>query len=263
MTCARLQLECSRSERKPLNLRQASKLGLRIRVYARDRPTVTQGAKPARNMSLETQDRTLLALREIHRRDAISQRTLAQSLGIAVGLANSLVKRLVQKGYVRVTGTPPTRVRYFLTPRGVAELTARAADSMENTLRLYTTTRDRIRIQLATLEQPASHRTRTRVIFYGAGDVAEIAYITLAGSGLDLVGVVDDYKAGKHFFEHTVRLPDVLLDGSAPEHDVVVVTSFKKSTAIAKRLAELQVPPSRVLQLSASVVECLPDLQPR
>ena len=214
-------------------------------------------------MSVDPHDRTLRILREIHTGQALTQRSLAQSLGIALGLTNSLVRRLVRKGYVRVTGVPPTRIRYFLTPRGMAELTRRAADSMDNTLHLYTATRDRIREQLTALQALAVGENGTRVIFYGAGEVAEIAYITLAGSRLKLVGVIDDVKVGERFFDFEIQAPDALVDGTAPEHDVIVVTTFKKRGDISNRLDALRVPPSRVFQLAGTVIECLPDLTPR
>jgi len=206
-----------------------------------------------------TTDRTLQILREIHTQKAVSQRTLALTLGIALGLANSLVRRLIRKGYVRVSGVHPNRLRYYLTPRGVAELTKRAADSMENTIHLYTATRDRIGSQLQVLEGRSTDGDGTRIVFYGAGEVAEIAYITLSGSRLRLVGVVDDVKAGGQFFEHRIQPPDALRS-DALQHDVVVVTTFKKTAAILDHLATLGVPASRVFQLAETVVECLPDL---
>jgi len=214
-------------------------------------------------MGAESRDHTLHILREIHTGQALTQRSLSQSLGIALGLTNSLVRRLVRKGYVRVTGVPPTRIKYFLTPRGMAELTRRAADSMDNTLHLYTATRDRIREQLTVLESLAVGDAPVRVIFYGAGEVAEIAYITLAGSRLKLVGVIDDIKVGGRFFDHTIQSPETLLGGAAPEHEVIVVTTFKKRGDISNRLDALGVPPSRVFQLAGTVIECLPDLTSR
>ncbi len=62
-------------------------------------------------------------LNAIDASQSLSQRSLASSLGIALGLTNLLVRRLVRKGWVRVTRIKPNRVGYFLTPAGVAEKT--------------------------------------------------------------------------------------------------------------------------------------------
>ena len=39
-------------------------------------------------------------------RESLSQRELSQELGIALGLVNSYLKRLIRKGYIKVTTLP-------------------------------------------------------------------------------------------------------------------------------------------------------------
>ena len=51
----------------------------------------------------------------------VSQRSLARQLGIALGPTNLLIKCLVRKGWVRVVHIKPNRVRYLVTPAGIAE----------------------------------------------------------------------------------------------------------------------------------------------
>jgi hypothetical protein len=46
-------------------------------------------------------------------------------MGIALGLTNLLVRRLVHKGWVRIIRIKLNRVRYLLTPAGIAELSSR------------------------------------------------------------------------------------------------------------------------------------------
>jgi len=73
---------------------------------------------------METQDlRTLKILEEIDNEHTPSQRELAQKLDISLGLVNSFIKRLVNKGYFKITHIPKNRVRYLLTPQGAAEKT--------------------------------------------------------------------------------------------------------------------------------------------
>ena len=48
-----------------------------------------------------------------------------RDMGIALGLINLLVRRLVRKGWVRIIRIKPNRVRYLLTPVGIAELSSR------------------------------------------------------------------------------------------------------------------------------------------
>jgi DNA-binding MarR family transcriptional regulator len=71
-------------------------------------------------MNLQGQ-RDLLLLTEVERNGAVTQRSLATKLGVALGLTNLYLKRLARKGYIKITTIPSQRVRYLLTPQGFAE----------------------------------------------------------------------------------------------------------------------------------------------
>jgi len=71
---------------------------------------------------MDPQDlRSLQILEEIGNTHSPSQRYLARKLNISLGLANSFIKRLAKKGYVKITTIPRNRVKYMLTPQGFAE----------------------------------------------------------------------------------------------------------------------------------------------
>ena len=61
---------------------------------------------------MDTQDiRTLKILEEIEGNKTPSQRYLSDQLNISLGLVNSFIKRLAQKGYFKVTAIPRNRVK--------------------------------------------------------------------------------------------------------------------------------------------------------
>lgn len=113
---------------------------------------------------------------------------LAQKLAIALGLTNLYLKRLAREGYIKVTTIPPNRIKYLLTPKGIAEKTRLTYAYMEYSLQLYRQTRVALRESLIPLAQ-AGHR---RVVLCGTGEMAELAYLTLRELGLELAGVVDE-----------------------------------------------------------------------
>ena len=182
----------------------------------------------------------------------ITQRSLSSDLGAALGLTNLLIRRLVGKGYVRMAGMGTRHLRYLLTPAGWEALARTTRLSLENTIHLYTQTREQIRSSLVTLSgQCAVHPSgEKRVVFYGAGDVAEITYASLQRTDLTLVGVVDDRRRGK-FFHMIICAPEGLsadaLDGVDYSH--VIVASIRHSQAILARVSERGVPPNRVFCL--------------
>ena len=67
----------------------------------------------------------------------VTQAGLAVQLGVAVGSINWYIKRMVAKGYVKATRMHRTRLKYHLTPEGVALLGRRTAEYMEQSLLVY------------------------------------------------------------------------------------------------------------------------------
>ena len=173
---------------------------------------------------------------------SMSQRSLSSNLGIALGLTNLLMRRLVRKGWVRVTRIKPNRVGYFLTPRGVAEKARLSRVYLQYSIRFYTTARVRIRESLATVGGP-----NTRIVFCGAGEVAEIAYVCLQETSLQLVAVVEEARS-RQFFGVPVYSFDDLRDGVVGQtpFDRLVVASFENHEASRARLKALGVAPERV-----------------
>ena len=63
----------------------------------------------------------LSVLTSIERDSSITQRKLANELGIALGLANAYLRRCVRKGLIKMSQVPLNRYAYYLTPQGFAE----------------------------------------------------------------------------------------------------------------------------------------------
>jgi DNA-binding MarR family transcriptional regulator len=184
----------------------------------------------------------------------VSQRSLARELGIALGLTNLLVKRLVRKGWVRVIHIKPNRVRYLITPTGIAEKTRMSRAYFEASVQFYRQTRDRIQRQFSVLstgwpdEGPLG--LPKRIVFYGAGEVAEIGYICLVETDLQLVGVADAVPT-KSFFGLSVCSPEHFsgLTLKGRPFDRLVVMSFSNPDALRAQILALRVPLDRVFWL--------------
>lgn len=179
----------------------------------------------------------------------VTQRSLSSDMGVALGLTNLLIRRLVAKGYVKVAGIGTRHVRYLMTAAGWEALGHATRLSLENTVHLYTETRELIRATLSTVSErcEVDEMGQKRIVFYGAGDVSEIAYISLQSTDLTLVGIVDDRRRGR-FFHLTISGSEEItadtLAGAPYAH--VVVTSVRHAAAIRARLDALAVPGDRV-----------------
>ncbi|HYB70585.1 MAG TPA: winged helix-turn-helix transcriptional regulator, partial [Candidatus Bathyarchaeia archaeon] len=120
----------------------------------------------------------------------LTQRDLAQRLGVALGLTNLYLKRLAKKGFIKITEFPHKpaarkRLQYLLTPKGIAEKTRLTYEHMTYSLHLYRRARATLRESLALLPEVGMKR----IALYGTGEPAELAYLTLREFGLEPVGV--------------------------------------------------------------------------
>jgi len=184
----------------------------------------------------------------------VSQRTLASDLGIALGLTNLLVRRLVRKGLLHAIHVQPNRVRYLITPAGIAERARLARSYFDLSLSFYRQTRSRIQERFTTLAVQHARiypqAAAARIVFFGAGEVAEIGYVCLAETSLQLVGVIDSRRE-KAFFGIPVRGPVALtgLEVAGQPFDWLVLMSFEDFEPRSSELTASCVPPDRIFTL--------------
>lgn len=169
---------------------------------------------------MDTQDiRTLKILQEFDADDLPSQRYLSKKLGISLGLVNSFLKRLAQKGYFKATTIPKNRVKYILTPKGALEKSRLTYEYIHYSFKFY---RD-ARIKLHKIFNQLDQLGVRHIIFYGVSDLAEIAYISLQETPIQLLAIVDGKKQSELFFKHKVESPDIISNLS--EKKVFITTA--------------------------------------
>lgn len=186
--------------------------------------------------------RTLKILEKVDNDVVPSQRDLARDLNISLGLVNSFIKRLVKKGYFKARHVPKNRMRYFLTPKGASEKTRLTYEYIQHSYNFYKEARQKLRDLYTGLER----RDVSSIVFYGAGDLAEIAYLSLQETNIKLVAVVDDEKKGKRFMRYIVEHPDRLV---ALTFDKILITSLNSKEFIYQRIAALGLSAESVVQI--------------
>lgn len=195
-------------------------------------------------MDLQGQ-RDLLLLTEVERDGAVTQRSLATKLGVALGLTNLYLKRLARKGYIKITTIPSQRVRYLLTPQGFAEKSRLTYLYMQYSLSHYRDMRARLRETLSLAVQ----RGMKRVVIYGTGELAEMAYLSLREMQLTLVGFVDDGQQ-ESFLSYPVWRPQAM---DQWEFDAVLLADIEQAARYREELGRRHVPDEKILVLGPSV----------
>jgi DNA-binding MarR family transcriptional regulator len=92
-------------------------------------------------------------LNEIAQDSMVTQASLSRHLGIAVGSVNWYIKRLIHRGWVKVSRLDRTRLKYDLTPEGMRVFTKRAMLYAKDSLKFYGSLRDKAKSLVAELKQ--------------------------------------------------------------------------------------------------------------
>lgn len=183
--------------------------------------------------------KSLLLLDEISKGTPQSQRDLSKKLNIALGLVNSYIKNLVSKGYITIRAIPSKRYVYYLTPTGFAEKTRLTYHHLQNFTNLYKEARRDFKELFSRLHKEGVGS----VIFAGADESAEIAYLSLQEFDIEFEGIVDNEPAGRDFFRYRIMPFERVKEINA---DFVIVSSFLKKDEIYKRLIEEGISPDRI-----------------
>jgi DNA-binding MarR family transcriptional regulator len=204
------------------------------------------------------QARDLEILTAVDEGGTLTQRALAQRLGVALGLTNLYLKRLSRKGYLKIVEFPKKpatrkRLRYLLTPKGISEKTRLTYEHMSYALNLYRRTRETLRDTLAELA-PAGAK---RIVLYGTGDAAELAYLTLREFGLEPIAVFAA-QSGADFLGYRVR---PLAELGQEEVDRVIVATFERPEPLVAELIALGVPAAKLVTLRRLAPEARAKLQ--
>ncbi|MGD9601786.1 MAG: winged helix-turn-helix transcriptional regulator [Gammaproteobacteria bacterium] len=180
---------------------------------------------------------TLEVLSAIDARSDLTQRHLADRLGVALGLANSYLRRCVRKGLVKITQAPANRYLYYLTPQGFAEKSRLTAQYLSASFDFY-------RRASAAMRQSFQHCEAAgfrRIAFAGISELAEVAHVRSHDFALDVVGIWAPGAARPAYLGKPVwqTLP-------ADAVDAVVLTALEDSAALYAALV-LDLAPDRIV----------------
>ena len=118
-------------------------------------------------MNTHTPQHELHILNTIHHNEDATQRELSQQVGLSLGAINLILKKLTQKGLIKVVKLQPNSIKYFLTPAGIV-------DKIERTTKYIARTyKEVISLQLTiknALEEIITETNRDSLLFYGEED---------------------------------------------------------------------------------------------
>ena len=124
-----------------------------------------------------------------------NQRDLSRKLDLSLGLTNMILKRLVSKGYIRITQLNKRKVRYILTSKGFAEKMRKAVKYTIKTVSSIGLIKDKIKEVMIDLVE----KGEKSFIVLGKSDFALLIEIVLKEIGFNDYSVtyIDEMPSGR------------------------------------------------------------------
>jgi DNA-binding MarR family transcriptional regulator len=163
--------------------------------------------------------RELEILEKIENNGHLTQRDLSKEVGIALGLINHLLKKMVKKGWIKIKNVEARRIKYLITPEGAREKSSLLYKRVESTIHFYLEAKRVIKDKVIHLKNEGVES----VSIYGINHIAEVLFIVLNELKLELAYVVDDKKDGKEWFGYTIVNMDEFLKSGT---NILILASF-------------------------------------
>ncbi|MFV1975687.1 MAG: winged helix-turn-helix transcriptional regulator [Candidatus Scalindua sp.] len=165
--------------------------------------------------------RELEILEKIENNGHLTQRDLSKEVGIALGLVNHLLRKMVKKGWIKIKNIDAKRIRYLITPEGAREKSSLLYKRVEGTIHFYLEAKRMIKEKVLHLKSEGVKD----VSIYGVNHISEVLFIVLKELELELAYVVDDNREGEVWFGYTIVNMDEFLQSNA---NVLILASFDK-----------------------------------
>lgn len=175
---------------------------------------------------------TLSMLSALENDEPITQRGLATRIGVALGFANSLLKRAAFKGLVKVSQAPAKRFAYYVTPKGFSEKSRLVAEYLSSSLDFFR----RAREEFTSMYEAAQACGHTHVVLFGAGELAEIATLSALDHGVKVLAVID--PCSNQALLSGLPVFNSLASTQGLDIDAVVITSIDAPQAAYELLRE-------------------------
>lgn len=186
--------------------------------------------------------RELKLLEEIEINPQLTQRGLAGKLGVALGVANILVKSMTKKGYIKATQLGWKRWVYIVTPSGFSRKIALTLAYVKRFLDHYNHVRSMLREELDSLTLNAE----SRIGIYGTDELVELVYLSLLDMGITEIQILGHDSNGRRFLGLEIHEP---ANTSSNDYSLVIVASLTEDGWLRDKLIENGFSSSKIISV--------------
>ncbi len=176
-------------------------------------------------------------LSALERGEVVTQMSLAKRASVSVGLINALLKRAINKGFVKAKAAPYKRYAYYLTPKGFREKSRLVAEYLEVSLNFFRMARGEYMSTFDRIDKLAEGQ----ILLAGRGELSEIAHLAAREADCDLAGIYDP-SANK---DERHGIPVIRSMADVDKIGAIVLVESREPQKLYDELAEL-VDPARI-----------------
>ena len=122
-----------------------------------------------------------------------TQKTISSEISVSIGFVNTLIKRFLKKGAIKIKQAPYKRFIYYLTPKGFAQKSKLVNEYISDSLDFFRKTRKEFNLLFETNKAKS-------FIFYGVSDICEIAILSANYNKKKIAYIIDPNYKKKKFF---------------------------------------------------------------
>jgi DNA-binding MarR family transcriptional regulator len=193
-------------------------------------------------------------LREVAHNAHITQAELANRCFLSVAMVNNYMKEMCGAGLIEYHRKSIKSVTYHLTPEGYKQLATLQSEMIDDMVNMFAAAKEQIRESIVSQTNPSIQR----VVIYGNGHLAQLAFHALELAGISILGICSDDPMfiGKDFCGREVLNP-AHIRYLAP--DAVVIADSRRSQEISVSLNALSERGIALIPLDGNIIESQPS----
>ena len=173
----------------------------------------------------------LKLINELQKNNEQSQRSISKELDVALGLANSLIKRFVKKGFLKLSEAPMKRYIYYLTPKGILEKTKLTSEYIQSSLEFYKKVKLGYESELKKIISKKNHN----IILVGISELTEIAVIVANINNIKISFIYDERSKLKK--SCGIKVKKIIPKN---KKNILILTESKNPIQVLEKLKEMK-----------------------
>jgi len=182
----------------------------------------------------------------IEKNKDITQRVIADQIGVAVSMINAYIEKFENKGLIKKKKHSTKTVEYFVTKKGLERKKVLNISYLNASLKVYKSAKENI---VEFLDQIIKNGFK-KILLYGAGEVAEILLQSISTDDiipLEVLAIIDDnlHKQNQYLFNTKIISLDSV---SNYNHDGILISSYTNKSLILEKLINYNYDKNKILQ---------------